>query len=101
MLQELLMLISINQNSSDSKILGQVTLVQQINKLRIIEGKVKSCWQSRFSSLNTGVILLAVNMVLGLVSFVAYQDCFSQSEVNDNIVANQVRFSEPVNLTNN
>jgi hypothetical protein len=36
-------------------------------------------------------------MVLGL----AYQDSFSQSEANDNIVANQVRFSEPVNLTNN
>jgi hypothetical protein len=95
--QELLTSISINQNSSDSKILGQVTLVQQINKLRVIEGKVKSCCQSGFSSLNIGVILLAANMVLGL----AYQDSFSQSEANDNIVANQVRFSEPVNLTNN
>jgi hypothetical protein len=40
-------------------------------------------------------------MVLGLVSFVAYQNSFAQSEANDNIVANQVKFSEPVNLTNN
>jgi hypothetical protein len=44
---------------------------------------------------------LAANMVLGLVSFVAYQNSFAQSDGNDNIVANQVRFSEPVNLTNN
>ena len=101
MLQELLTSISINQNSSDSKILGQVTLVQQINKLRVIEGKVRSCCRSRLSSLNIGVILLAANMVLGLVSFVAYQNSFAQSDGNDNIVANQVRFSEPVNLTNN
>jgi hypothetical protein len=101
MLQKLLTSISINQNSSDSKILGQVTLVQQIDKLRVIEGKVNSCCQSRFSSLNIGVILLAANMVLGLVSFVAYQDSFSQPETNDNIISNQVRFSEPVNLTNN
>ena len=69
--------------------------------MRVIEGKVRSCFQSRFSSLNIGVIALAANMVLGLVSFVSYQDNFSQSEANDNIVANQVRFSEPVNLTNN
>jgi hypothetical protein len=81
--------------------LGQVTLVQQINKLRVIEGKVRSCCRSRLSSLNIGVILLAANMVLGLVSFVAYQNSFAQSDGNDNIVANQVRFSEPVNLTNN
>lgn len=57
--------------------------------------------QCRVSSLNIGVTLLAANMVLGLVSFVAYQNSFAQSEANDNIVANQVRFSEPVNLTNN
>jgi hypothetical protein len=101
MLQELLTSISINQNSSDSKILGQITLVQQINKLRVIEGKVKSCCQSRFSSLNMGVILLAANFVLGLVSFVAYQNSFAQSDGNDNIIANQVKFSEPFNLTNN
>ena len=101
MLQELLTSISINQNSSDSKILGQVTLVQQTNKLRVIEGKVKLCCQSRFSLLNIGVILLAANMVLGLVSFVAYQDSFSQSEADENVIANQVRFSEPANLTNN
>ena len=81
--------------------MGQVTLVQQINKLRVIEGKVRSCCRSRLSSLNIGVILLAANMVLGLVSFVAYQNSFAQSDGNDNIVANQVRFSEPVNLTNN
>jgi hypothetical protein len=101
MLQELLTSISINQNSSDSKILGQVTLVQETNKLSVIEGKVKSCCQSRFSSLNIGVILLAANMVLGLVSFVAYQDSFSQSEADENVITNQVRFSEPANLTNN
>jgi hypothetical protein len=40
-------------------------------------------------------------MILGLVSFVAYQQSFAQSDGNDNIIANQVRFSEPVNLTNN
>ena len=101
MLQELLTSISINQNSSDSKILGQVTLVQQTNKLRVIEGKVKLCCQSQFSSLNIGLILLAANMVLGLVSFVAYQDSFSHSEADENVIANQVRFSEPANLTNN
>ena len=101
MLQELLTSISINQNSTDSKILGQVALVQQTNKLRVIEGKVKSCCQSRFSSLNIGVILLAANMILGLASFVAYQISFAQSDGNDNIIANQVRFSKPVNLTNN
>ena len=44
---------------------------------------------------------MAANMVLGLVSFVAYQNSFAQSDGNDNIIANQVRFSEPVNLTNN
>ena len=48
-----------------------------------------------------GLILLAANMVLGPVSFVAYQNSFAQSEGNDNIIANQSRFSEPVNLTNN
>jgi hypothetical protein len=101
MLQELLTSISINQNSSDSKILGQVTLVQQIYKMRVVEGKVKSCCKSQFSSLIIGVILLAANMVLGLVSFVAYQNSFAQSDGNDNIIANQVSFSEPVNLTNN
>jgi hypothetical protein len=53
------------------------------------------------SSLNMGVILLIANMVLGLVSFVAYQHSFAQSNGNDNIIPNQVRFSEPVNLTNN
>jgi hypothetical protein len=89
------------QNSNDSKILGQVTLIQQIYKLGEIEGKVKSWCQCRVSILNIGVILLAANLVLGLVSFVAYQDSFAQSEANDNIIANQVRFSEPVNLTNN
>jgi hypothetical protein len=99
--RELLTSISINQNSSDSKILGELTLVQQINKLRVIEGKVRSCCQSQLSSLNIGVILFAANMVLGLVSFVAYQNSFAQSDGNENIVANQVRFSEPVNLTNN
>jgi hypothetical protein len=46
-------------------------------------------------------MLLAANMVLGLVSFVTYQNSFAQSDGNDNIIANQVRFSEPVNLTNN
>ncbi|HEU4448187.1 MAG TPA: sialidase family protein [Nitrososphaeraceae archaeon] len=81
--------------------MGQVTLLQQINRLGVIDGKVKSCCQSRFSSLNIGVILLAANMVLGLVSFVAYQNSFAQSDGNDNIITNQVRFSEPVNLTNN
>jgi hypothetical protein len=40
-------------------------------------------------------------MILGLFSFVAYQDSFSQDEADDNDVANQVRFTEPVNLTNN
>jgi hypothetical protein len=69
--------------------------------LRVFEGKVKSWHQRRVSTLNIGVILLAANMVLGLVSFVAYQNSFAQSEANDNIVANQVKFSEPVNLTNN
>jgi hypothetical protein len=44
---------------------------------------------------------LAANMVLGLVSFVAYQNSFAQSSGNDNIISNRVRFSEPVNLTNN
>jgi hypothetical protein len=92
---------SIKQNSSDSKILGQVTLFQQIYKLGEIEVKVKSWCQCRISTLNIGVTLLAVNMVLGLFSFVASQDGFSQSETNDDAVANQVRFSEPVNLTNN
>ena len=48
-----------------------------------------------------GVILLAANMIIGLVSFVTYQNSFAQPDGNDNIIANQVRFSEPVNLTNN
>ena len=69
--------------------------------MRVFEGKVKSSCQSRFSAPNIGVILLAANMILGLVSFVAYQQSFAQSDGNDNIIANQVRFSEPVNLTNN
>jgi hypothetical protein len=98
--QEFLTNISINQpNSGDSKILGQVTLVQQINKLRVFEDKVRSWYHCQVSALNIGEILLAVNMILGLVSFVAYQHSFAQSNGND--IANQVRFSEPVNLTNN
>jgi hypothetical protein len=81
--------------------LGQVTLVLQINKLRVFEGKVRSWCHCQASALNIGVILLAANMILGLVSLVACQHSFAQSNGNDNIIANQVRFSEPVNLTNN
>jgi hypothetical protein len=44
---------------------------------------------------------LAVNIVLGLFSFVASQDIYSQYEADDNTISNQLRFSEPVNLTNN
>jgi hypothetical protein len=81
--------------------LGHITLFQRIYRLREIEDKVKSWCQCRVFTLNIGVTLLAVNMILGLFSFVAYQDSFSQDEADDNIVANQVRFTEPVNLTNN
>ena len=53
------------------------------------------------ASFNPGTILLAVIIVLGVISVVGYQDSFSQAEANENNVANQVRFSKPVNLTNN
>ena len=43
-------------------------------------------------------ILLAAIIIVGVVG---YQDSFSQAEANENNVANQVRFSKPVNLTNN
>jgi hypothetical protein len=69
--------------------------------LRACEGRVRSWCQSRLSSLNIGVILLAANLALGLAPFVAYQNSFAQSDGNNNISANQVRFTEPVNLTNN
>jgi hypothetical protein len=53
------------------------------------------------ASFNPGTILLAVIIILGVVSVVGYQDSFSQAEPNENNMANQVRFSKPVNLTNN
>jgi hypothetical protein len=53
------------------------------------------------ASFNPGTILLAVIIILGVISVVGYQDSFSQAEANENNVANQVRFSKPVNLTNN
>ena len=57
--------------------------------------------RSMIASFNPGTILLAVIIMLGVVSVVGYQDSFSQAEANENNVANQVRFSKPVNLTNN
>jgi hypothetical protein len=56
---------------------------------------------SMIASFNPGTILLAVIIILGVISVVGYQDSFSQAEANENNVANQVRFSKPVNLTNN
>jgi hypothetical protein len=57
--------------------------------------------RSMIASFNPGTILLAVIIILGVVSVVGYQDSFSQAEPNENNMANQVRFSKPVNLTNN
>src|ERR671925_529148 len=48
--------------------------------------------------MNTMIILLAINMILGLGSFVAStQDSFSQTSTD----TSALRFSESVNLTNN
>lgn len=50
--------------------------------------------------MNTRIILLAINVILGLGSFVASaQDSFSQTSTSTDTKA--LRFSEPLNLTNN
>ncbi|HKG90149.1 MAG TPA: hypothetical protein VKA95_17680 [Nitrososphaeraceae archaeon] len=50
------------------------------------------------SAMNTRIILLAISMILGLCSFAAStQDSFSQTSTD----TNTLRFSKPLNLTNN
>ena len=65
--------------------------------MRTTKGKAKLWYSDRLHIPNIRSVILAINTVLGLVSFAAYQDSFSQSEAD----ATQVRFSEPVNLTDN